>query len=158
MSAVDLGPTHAAQGWVCVGSDSQSITWHCPGRCQHVTESYTYRYMYLWTRAQHSTTSSMATETVGLLQFWFRYCREYHHGYLIRVHRKTVSRDSLLFSITANTKHLYNICTMLDQRWERWADVVQMLYKCFVFAGISLTSRWHVVLFKASKPSSSRGT
>ena len=35
-----------------------------------------------------------------------------------------------------NTKHLYNICTMLDQRRRRWADVVQMLYKCFVFAGI----------------------
>ena len=34
-----------------------------------------------------------------------------------------------------NTKHLYNICTMLDQRRRRWADVVQMLYKCFVFAG-----------------------
>ena len=25
---------------------------------------------------------------------------------------------------------------MLDQRRRRWADVVQMLYKCFVFAGI----------------------
>ena len=35
----------------------------------------------------------------------------------------------------ANTKHLYNICTMLDQRQRRWADIVQMLYKCFVFAG-----------------------
>ena len=35
----------------------------------------------------------------------------------------------------ANTKHLYNICTKLDQRRRRWADVVQMLYKCFVFAG-----------------------
>ena len=34
-----------------------------------------------------------------------------------------------------NTKHLYNICTTLDQRRRRWADVVQMLYKCFVFAG-----------------------
>ena len=34
----------------------------------------------------------------------------------------------------ANTKHLYNICTMLNQRRRRWADVVQMLYKCFVFA------------------------
>ena len=32
-------------------------------------------------------------------------------------------------------KHLHNICTMLDQRRRRWADVVQMLYKCFVFAG-----------------------
>ena len=36
----------------------------------------------------------------------------------------------------ANTKHLYNICTMLDQRRRRWADVVQMLYKCFVFVGM----------------------
>ena len=24
---------------------------------------------------------------------------------------------------------------MLDQRRRRWADVVQMVYKCFVFAG-----------------------
>ena len=36
-----------------------------------------------------------------------------------------------------NTKQLYNICTMLDQRQRRWVDVVQMLYKCFVFAGMS---------------------
>ena len=34
----------------------------------------------------------------------------------------------------ANTKHLYNTCTMLDERRGHWADVVQMLYKCFVFA------------------------
>ena len=34
-----------------------------------------------------------------------------------------------------NTNHLYNNCTMLDQRRRRWADIVQMLYKCFVFAG-----------------------
>ena len=27
------------------------------------------------------------------------------------------------------------MCTMLDQRRRRWADIVQMLYKCFVFAG-----------------------
>ena len=38
--------------------------------------------------------------------------------------------------IPANTKHLYNICTMLARRRRRWADVVQMLYKCFVLAGI----------------------
>ena len=25
---------------------------------------------------------------------------------------------------------------MLEQRRRRWADVVQMLYKCFVFAGL----------------------
>ena len=29
-----------------------------------------------------------------------------------------------------NTKHLYNICTMLDQPRGRWADVVQMLCVC----------------------------
>ena len=28
-----------------------------------------------------------------------------------------------------STKHLFNICTMLDQRRRRWFDVVQMLYK-----------------------------
>ena len=33
-----------------------------------------------------------------------------------------------------NTNHLYNICTMLGQRRRRWADVVPMVYKCFVFA------------------------
>ena len=43
--------------------------------------------------------------------------------------------------IPANTKYLYNICTMLDQRRRRWAGVVQMLYKCFVFAGI-----WHTFI------------
>ena len=34
-----------------------------------------------------------------------------------------------------STKHLHNICTMMDQRRKLWGDVVQMLYKCFVFAG-----------------------
>ena len=36
--------------------------------------------------------------------------------------------------IPVNTKHLYNICTMLDQRRGCWAAAVQMLYTCFVFA------------------------
>ena len=39
-----------------------------------------------------------------------------------------------------NTKHLYSICTMLDQRRRRWADVIQLLYKCSVFAGNSIWS------------------
>ena len=39
----------------------------------------------------------------------------------------------------ANIKHLYNICTMLDQRRRRWADIIQILYKCIVFAG---SARW----------------
>ena len=38
--------------------------------------------------------------------------------------------------IPANAKCLYNICKMLDQRWRRWANIVQMLYKWFVFAGM----------------------
>ena len=40
--------------------------------------------------------------------------------------------------LPVNIKHLYNICTMLDQRQRGWAVVVQMLYmyKCFVFAGL----------------------
>ena len=33
-------------------------------------------------------------------------------------------------------KTFVNICTMLVQRRRRWTNIVQMLYKCFVFAGI----------------------
>ena len=33
-------------------------------------------------------------------------------------------------------EHLHNICKMLYQRQRRWTDVVQMLYKCVVCAGI----------------------
>ena len=33
----------------------------------------------------------------------------------------------------ASTKHLYNICAMSAQRLRRWADIVQILYKCFLF-------------------------
>ena len=40
--------------------------------------------------------------------------------------------------IPANTKHLYNICTMSAQRFRRWSNIVQMSCKCFVFAGILL--------------------
>ena len=39
-------------------------------------------------------------------------------------------------TIPVNTKHLYNIFTMLVQCRRRLTSVVQMLYKCFVFAGI----------------------
>ena len=37
----------------------------------------------------------------------------------------------------ANTKHWYNICAKSAQRRKRWADFAQMLYQCFVFAGIT---------------------
>ena len=42
--------------------------------------------------------------------------------------------------LPADTKHLYNICTMSAQRFRRWSNIVQfMLYNCFVFAGICAT-------------------
>ena len=37
----------------------------------------------------------------------------------------------------ANTKHLYNIATMLDQRLRRWSSIVYMLYKCVALAGLA---------------------
>ena len=46
-------------------------------------------------------------------------------------------RADLSDVIPANSNDLYTICTMLVQRRRRWADIVQMLYKCFVFAGIA---------------------
>ena len=41
--------------------------------------------------------------------------------------------DTLNYSkaFSANTKHLYNICTTSTQRLRRWPNIVQMLYKCF---------------------------
>ena len=45
-----------------------------------------------------------------------------------------------------NMKHLYKICKMLDQHRRRWADVVQMLYKCFVFTGMDLSHPYEYVL------------
>ena len=44
---------------------------------------------------------------------------------------------------SANTKHLYNICTMLGQRRRRWADVVQNI--CITFVRnicITFVQRW----------------
>ena len=35
---------------------------------------------------------------------------------------------------------MYNICTILDQRRSRWADVIQMLYKSFAFPGYMVYS------------------
>ena len=42
-------------------------------------------------------------------------------------------------SDSLNIKHLCNISSMLDQRRKRWADVVQMLEKCLVFAGYNIS-------------------
>ena len=37
-------------------------------------------------------------------------------------------------SFQANIKHLYNIYTTSAQRLRRWSNIVQMSYKCFMFA------------------------
>ena len=45
-----------------------------------------------------------------------------------------------------NTKDLYNNCTMFDQRLRRWSNIVQLLYKCFVFTGFTINSSSHADL------------
>ena len=40
-----------------------------------------------------------------------------------------------------NTKHLNSIYTMLDKGRRGWGDVVQMLYRYFVFAGRGFTNK-----------------
>ena len=49
-----------------------------------------------------------------------------------------IHSTQFFFPVLVNTKLVYNICTMLDERRKRWAAVVQMLYKGFVFAGLGL--------------------
>ena len=50
--------------------------------------------------------------------------------------RCTLGIDILNY-IPGTTNHFYKICTTLAQRLWRWTNIVQMLYKCFVFAGIT---------------------
>ena len=44
----------------------------------------------------------------------------------------------------ANTKHYYNICTTSAQRLRRWSNIVQMLYKYFLFTGNRVELIGHV--------------
>ena len=39
---------------------------------------------------------------------------------------------------SANTKHLYNICTTSDQRHRHWFNIVQMLYKMSWVCSLSI--------------------
>ena len=50
--------------------------------------------------------------------------------------------------VPANTKHLYNICAMLDQRWRRWAGVVQNVIEmfCVCWDVTSMAAHWWVSL------------
>ena len=45
----------------------------------------------------------------------------------VGVHLDAATRLLASERTPVNTKKLYNICTVLDQRRRRWADVVQML-------------------------------
>ena len=45
----------------------------------------------------------------------------------------------------ANTKHLHNICTTSAQRLRRWPNIVQVLYKGFVFAWLRYQPRADVI-------------
>ena len=61
-----------------------------------------------------------------------------------------ISTSAMYMPSPPNTKHLYNICTTPAQRRRRWAGVVQMLYKCLVFAGYASRGMfycfiWHFV-------------
>ena len=58
-----------------------------------------------------------------------------HNDFLFVTNILKISQDTFNQSAQpANTKHLYNICTMLEHLIRRWSNIVQMLYKCFVFA------------------------
>ena len=55
--------------------------------------------------------------------------------------KSTRIERGVLAGARVNTKHLYNICTTMDQRLRRCSNIEQMLYKCFVFVGIHAQTR-----------------
>ena len=50
-------------------------------------------------------------------------------------------RPACRTKLLANTIYLYNICTTSAKRLGRWSNIVQMLYKCSVFAGLDPFTR-----------------
>ena len=86
-----------------------------------------------------------------------------HNGHLVSIrvdvpivwkhpsHSKTGCTTHEHYS--ANTKYLYTLCTMLEQRRRRWAEVVQLLYKCFAFVGytfLNLKKPFNIYLYSLS--------
>ena len=61
--------------------------------------------------------------------------------HLSQIYSYYIRGDRLPLKHSSYPKHLYNNCTTLDQRRRRWADVVLMLYKCFVITGWSIKQR-----------------
>ena len=70
-----------------------------------------------------NTTSFCNINFPLLHEFYF-----YYSSLLFCAH-KLVEEVEVVYP--AKTKHLYNICTMLNQRRIRWAAVVQMLYNFY---------------------------
>ena len=75
-----------------------------------------------------------------LVQSWFdvgtaSQTLNQHWGQRLMLAANRISR-----LIPVSTKHLYSICTMLGQRRRRCADVVQMLFRCFVSAEMSISA------------------
>ena len=58
----------------------------------------------------------------------------------------------------AKTKHLHNMCTTSAQRLRLWANIVQILYKCFVFAArvFLKTERICGPTYKSNHPSKNK--
>ena len=54
-------------------------------------------------------------------------------GYVPEVFFVNFNFASAPIYIPVNTKYLYNISTTSTQRLRRWSNIVEMLYKCFVF-------------------------
>ena len=46
-----------------------------------------------------------------------------------------------MWHVIRQAQNTAKLRTMMDQRPGRWSDVVQMLYKCFVHAGITLLNQ-----------------
>ena len=67
-------------------------------------------------------------------------CDQSKHKLRRGVHTRRVNNPNINRCYPSKHKHLYNIGTMLDKRRRRWDDVVQMLYKCFVFTAVFLTT------------------
>ena len=62
-----------------------------------------------------------------------------------KLYGPTTCNRALLRGDPANSKHLYNICTTSSQRLRRWSNIVQMLYKRFVFTGERWGCKTHVM-------------
>ena len=88
---------------------------------------------------------------MGVIVYGFVITRHYHtvnakhsniNNVLICNKGKIYTINKWLFP--ASTKRLHNICTTSAQRLRRWSNIVQMLYKCFVFTGLYITAHNYI--------------